>query len=433
MFFSETDLSDFIEENDVKFIRMTFCDTFGNMKNIAIMPRELHRAITDGIPFNATGLLEASHQNLLLKPDTSTLSILPWRPQSGRVVRFFCKLYHMDGTPYEGDLRRNLRETMKSLQNQGYQCEMGTRCEFYLFETDEHGSPTRIPLDIGGYFDIPPLDKGENIRREICFAIEEMGLHPEHSHHESGHGQNEVCFRYTTALKSADNLNTFKSTVKAIAARNGLFASFMPKPLANQPGSGLHVNVSLLRDGKNLFDGAFTPDSEAGHFVAGILAHARELTAFCNPVPNSYARLGANEAPLYVSWSRQNRSQLVRLPSAHGEFCRVELRGPDPAGNPYLVIGLILAAGLDGIEHSLPLPEAVNRNLFHPSAAAGLDSLPRTLREAITVAGQSEFISRELPVALMNKYFEYQTQLCHDAEGAPDTESWERAHSFLII
>ena len=168
----------------------------------------------------------------------------------------------------------------------------------------------------------------------------------------------------------------------------------MPKPLANQPGSGLHVNVSLLRDGKNLFDGAFTPDSEAGHFVAGILAHARELTAFCNPVPNSYARLGANEAPLYVSWSRQNRSQLVRLPSAHG---------------------------------------AVNRNLFHPSAAAGLDSLPRTLREAITVAGQSEFISRELPVALMNKYFEYQTQLCHDAEGAPDTESWERAHSFLII
>ena len=315
----------------------------------------------------------------------------------------------------------------------GLTCNVGCECEFYLFETDENGNPTRIPLDMGGYFDIPPLDKGENIRREICFAIEEMGLHPEHSHHESGHGQNEVCFRYTTALKSADNLNTFKSTVKAIAARNGLFASFMPKPLANQPGSGLHVNISLLRDGKNLFDGDFAPDSEAGYFVAGILAHARELTAFCNPVPNSYARLGANEAPLYVSWSRQNRSQLVRLPSAHGEFCRVELRGPDPAGNPYLVIGLILAAGLDGIERKLPLPEAVNRNLFHPSAAAGLESLPRTLREAITVAGQSEFISAELPVALQNKYFEYQTQLCHDAESAPDTEAWERAHSFLII
>ena len=345
----------------------------------------------------------------------------------------YCDITLPNGKPFEGNCRGYLQSVIKRARAMGLVCNVGCECEFYLFETDEHGSPTRIPLDIGGYFDIPPLDKGENIRREICFAIEEMGLHPEHSHHESGHGQNEVCFRYTTALKSADNLNTFKSTVKAIAARNGLFASFMPKPLANQPGSGLHVNVSLLRDGKNLFDGAFTPDSEAGHFVAGILAHARELTAFCNPVPNSYARLGANEAPLYVSWSRQNRSQLVRLPSAHGEYCRVELRGPDPAGNPYLVIGLILAAGLDGIEHSLPLPEAVNRNLFHPSAAAGLDSLPRTLREAITVAGQSEFISRELPVALMNKYFEYQTQLCHDAEGAPDTESWERAHSFLII
>ena len=345
----------------------------------------------------------------------------------------YCDITLPNGKPFEGNCRGYLQSVVKRARAMGLTCNVGCECEFYLFETDENGNPTRIPLDMGGYFDIPPLDKGENIRREICFAIEEMGLHPEHSHHESGHGQNEVCFRYTTALKSADNLNTFKSTVKAIAARNGLFASFMPKPLANQPGSGLHVNVSLLRDGKNLFDGDFTPDSEAGHFVAGILAHARELTAFCNPVPNSYARLGANEAPLYVSWSRQNRSQLVRLPSAHGEFCRVELRGPDPAGNPYLVIGLILAAGLDGIQRKLPLPEAVNRNLFHPSAAAGLESLPHTLREAITVAGQSEFISAELPVALQNKYFEYQTQLCHDAESAPDTDSWERAHSFLII
>ena len=315
----------------------------------------------------------------------------------------------------------------------GLTCNVGCECEFYLFETDENGNPTHIPLDHGGYFDIPPLDLGENIRREICFAIEEMGLHPEHSHHESGPGQNEVCFLYTAALQSADNLNTFKSTVKAIAARNGLFASFMPKPLADQPGSGLHVNISLVRDGKNLFEGDLRPDSEAGHFVAGILAHARELTAFCNPVPNSYARLGANEAPLYVSWSRQNRSQLVRLPSASGEQCRVELRGPDPAGNPYLVIGLILAAGLDGIQRELPLPEAVNRNLFHPSAAAGLESLPRSLREAITVAGQSEFISQELPIALMNKYFEYQTLLCHDYEAASDVDAWERANGFLII
>ncbi|MFQ9093934.1 MAG: glutamine synthetase beta-grasp domain-containing protein [Ruminococcus sp.] len=231
MFFSETDLSDFIEENDVKFIRMTFCDTFGNMKNIAIMPRELHRAITDGIPFNATGLLEASHQNLLLKPDTSTLSILPWRPQSGRVVRFFCKLYHMDGTPYEGDLRRNLRETMKSLQKQGYQCEMGTRCEFYLFETDMAGKPTRIPCDQGGYLDVAPLDKCENTRREICLSLEEMGLNPTTSCHKHGPGQNEIDFACSNPLTAADNMAHYKTVVKTIAAQNGFYASFMPKPV----------------------------------------------------------------------------------------------------------------------------------------------------------------------------------------------------------
>lgn len=186
--------------------------------------------------------------------------------------------------------------------------------------------------------------------------MEDMGLRPQHSHHESGFGQNEVDFMYSTALKSADNLNTFKSTVKAIADRNGLFASFMPKPMQDQAGSGMHVNVSIHRDGKNLFQGDIAPDSEAGHFIAGILAHARELTCFCNPIPNSYTRFGSCEAPKYVSWSRQNRSQLVRLPSATGEFCRLELRSPDPSCNPYLVIGLILAAGLDGIEKRCRCP-----------------------------------------------------------------------------
>ena len=433
---TQQDVLDFVEDNNVKFVRFAFCDIFGTQKNIAVLASDLPKALEDGVCFDGSsiaGFMKVEESDLVLRPDLPTVTILPWRPTEGRVMQFFCDVEKPDGDPFGGNCRGFLREMNRRFRKLGLTCNVGAECEFYLFENDDRGRPTRVPIDFGGYFDVAPLDAGENLRRDICLTMEQMGLAPQHSHHESGHGQNEVCFRYTTALKSADNLNTFKSTVKAIAARNGLFASFMPKPLANQPGSGLHVNVSLLRDGKNLFDGAFTPDSEAGHFVAGILAHARELTAFCNPVPNSYARLGANEAPLYVSWSRQNRSQLVRLPSAHGEYCRVELRGPDPAGNPYLVIGLILAAGLDGIEHSLPLPEAVNRNLFHPSAAAGLDSLPRTLREAITVAGQSEFISRELPVALMNKYFEYQTQLCHDAEGAPDTESWERAHSFLII
>ena len=333
----------------------------------------------------------------------------------------YCDITLPNGKPFEGNCRGYLQSVIKRARAMGLTCNVGCECEFYLFETDENGNPTRIPLDMGGYFDIPPLDKGENIRREICFAIEEMGLHPEHSHHESGHGQNEVCFRYTTALKSADNLNTFKSTVKAIAARNGLFASFMPKPLANQPGSGLHVNISLLRDGKNLFDGDFTPDSEAGHFVAGILAHARGADGLLQPGAELLRAARCQRGPA---------------------LCQLEPPEPQPAGaaaqRPRRVLPRGAARPRPGRQPvschradsgrrsgrhraQAALPEAVNRNLFHPSAAAGLESLPRTLREAITVAGQSEFISAELPVALQNKYFEYQTQLCHDAESAPPT------------
>ena len=433
---TQQDILDFVEDNNVKFVRFAFCDIFGTQKNIAVLAGDLPKALEDGVCFDGSsiaGFMKVEESDLVLRPDLSTVTILPWRPTEGRVMQFFCDVERPDGDPFGGNCRGFLRQMSRRFRKLGLTCNVGAECEFYLFENDDHGRPTRVPIDFGGYFDVAPLDAGENLRRDICLSIEEMGLQPEHSHHESGPGQNEVCFRYAPALKSADNLNTFKSAVKAIAARNGLYASFMPKPLHDQSGNGLHVNMSLVRDGKNLFEGDLTPDSEAGYFVAGILAHARELTAFCNPVPNSYARLGANEAPLYVSWSRQNRSQLVRLPSASGDLCRVELRGPDPAGNPYLVIGLILAAGLDGIANKLPLPEPVNRNLFHPSAAVGLESLPHSLREAITVAAQSDFIAAELPLALQNKYFEYQTQLCHGYENAPDPAVWERTHGFLVI
>ena len=314
------DILNFVEDNDVKFAKLTFCDIFGNQKNLSLFASELPRAFEQGICFDGSsiaGFLNVEESDLVLRPDPDTATVLPWRPAEGRVIRMYCDITLPDGRPFEGNCRGYLQSVVKRAKARGLTCNVGCECEFYLFETDEHGEPTQIPLDRGGYFDIPPLDKGENLRREICFAIEEMGLHPEHSHHESGPGQNEVCFLYADAQRSADNLNTFKSTVKAIAARNGLFASFMPKPLADKPGSGLHVNVSLLRDGKNLFDG-FTADSEAGHFVAGVLAHARELTAFCNPVPNSYARLGANEAPLYISWSRQNRSRQNTCFAARG-------------------------------------------------------------------------------------------------------------------
>lgn len=430
------DILNFIEDNDVKFVKLTFCDIFGNQKNISLFSSELPYAFEHGICFDGSsiaGFMNVEESDLVLWPDPNTASVLPWRPAEGRVMRMYCDITLPNGKPFEGNCRGYLQSVIRRARAMGLTCNVGCECEFYLFETDDAGNPTRVPMDRGGYFDIPPLDKGENIRRDICFAMEDMGLRPLHSHHESGHGQNEVDFMYATALKSADNLNTFKSTVKAIAARSGLYASFMPKPLAGQPGSGMHVNLSLMRDGKNIFEGEMTPGSEAEQFIAGILTHARELTCFCNPIPNSYTRLGANEAPQYVSWSRQNRSQLVRLPSASGQFCRVELRSPDPAGNPYLVIGLILAAGLDGISRKLPLPAPVNRNLFYSAAAEGLESLPHSLREAITVAAQSDFIAQELPIALANKYFEYQTQLCHAFENAADPDAWERENCFLVI
>ena len=296
------DILNFVEDNDVKFVKLTFCDIFGNQKNVSLFASELPRAFEQGISFDGSSILW---------PDPDTATVLPWRPAEGRVMRMYCDITLPNGKPFEGNCRGYLQSVVKRARAMGLTVNVGCECEFYLFETDENGNPTHIPLDHGGYFDIPPLDKGENLRRDICLSIEEMGLQPEHSHHESGPGQNEVCFRYAPALKSADNLNTFKSAVKAIAARNGLYASFMPKPLHDQSGNGLHVNMSLVRDGKNLFEGDLTPDSEAGYFVAGILAHARELTAFCHAQ--------------FLRPAGRQRSPAV---------CELEPPEPQPAGAP---------------------------------------------------------------------------------------------------
>ena len=427
------EISAFVRENDVKFIRLAFCDLFGVQKNISILPSELLRAYHEGIPFDASaiaGFTDVTESDLFLVPELSTLSALPWRPQQGGVIRFYCDIKRPDGSIFESDTRAILKRVMEECREMDYTCRMGTECEFYLFKTDENGAPTSIPLDSGSYCDVAPLDKGENVRREICLCLEEMGITPETSHHEMGSGQNEIDFKTADPLEAAENLLTFQTVVRNISARNGLSACFLPKPLPDQASSGMHVNLTLLRDGQNLF----ASRSEASRqFMAGILHRSAEMTAFLNPIPNSYTRFGSCEAPKYISWSRQNRSQLVRLPSATGQFCRLEMRSPDPAANPYLAIGLILAAGLDGIQKKMTLPAPVNRNLFHKSAAEGLESLPESLREAITVAAQSDFIAGELPVALMNKYFEYQTQLCHAYENAPDPRAWEREHCFLII
>ena len=401
MFFSETDLLEFIEENDVKFIRMTFCDTFGNMKNIAIMPRELHRAITYGIPFNATGLMESSHQNLLLKPDTSTLSTLPWRPQSGRVVRFFCTLHRMDGTPYENDLRQNLRQTMKSIQDQGYQCEMGTRCEFYLYETDMEGKPTRKPCDQGGYLDVAPLDQCENTRREICLSLDEMGLNPTTSCHKQGPGQNEIDFACSNPLTAADNMVHYKTVVKTIAAQNGFYASFMPKPFPDCSGSALKITLTMKKEDQSIF--GTSPDTmlpEGRAFIAGILNRVREFTMFSNPTVNSYERFGLRAAPSSISWSEENRIPLIQLLYSPGRDASIEFRSADAYCNPYITFQMLLSAGMAGIQNQEELSDTMNA----ANDASASRTLPHSLLESIDLARNSAFVHSVLPEALIRDF-----------------------------
>jgi len=403
---------EFVKENDVKFIRLSFCDIFGFQKNIAIMADELESALEDGVSFDAhviRGFRDITQSDLFLFPDPSTLAVLPWRPGTGRVVRFFCDIKTPSRAVFEHDTRMILKEVTARAKMMGYVCKIGAECEFYLFKTDENGEPSINTLDKGTDMDIAPLDKGEDIRREICLTLEEMGVKPECSHHEQGPGQNEIDFKFDDAVASADNLQTFKTVVKAIASRNGLFASFMPKPLLDAPGNGMHVNLSLYQNGKNIFDNIDKGNSKtAGSFIAGILDKTPEITLFLNPIANSYERLGKFEAPRFVSWSHQNRSQLVRIPAAIGKKVRMELRSPDCSLNPYIAFALIISAGLDGIERNLALPPAVDEDLYtaDESITKSLVRLPDTLEQAIKLAEKSAFAKNILGSELFSKYIE---------------------------
>lgn len=399
--YTEQEAIQYIRENDVRFIKLFFTDFYGSIKSISIQPSELDRAFTQGISFDASsvkGFLNVAKSDLFIVPDPSTLCVLPWRPQSGRVVRFFCNIKYADGTPFEVDTRKMLSDLVEKARADGYEFNIGTECEFYLFKCDEKGNPTKEPHDNAGYCDLAPRDKGENVRREICITLEQMGVHPESSHHETGPGQNEVDFRYSGSLNAADNLQTFKIVVKTIAARNGLFASFMPKPLPESAGNGLHINISLYKDGKNLFAGNEMSE-EAKSFIAGILYRTQEITPFLNPIPNSYTRLGAFEAPKYISWSRQNRSQLIRIPAARDDGARIEVRSPDPVGNPYTDIYLLLAAGLEGIQQKRQLPEPKDIDLYNasPEEVKDIPRLPVNLQEAKKYAEKGDFIYKVLP------------------------------------
>ena len=388
MIYTAREVFDFVRQEDVKFIRLAFCDVNGKQKNISITPDELPRAFSDGISFDASaikGFGDEVGSDLLLFPVPTTLNILPWRSSHGNVIRMFCSMKYPDGTQFEKDSRMILQRAVDAAAAKGVSVQFGAEFEFYLFNTDEKGMPTDEPFDRAGYMDVAPEDRGENARREICLTMLEMGIKPESSHHEEGPGQNEIDFRYSDAMTAADNAMNFMTVVKAAAQRNGIYADFSPKPLPGESGNGLHINMSVK-----------TADGEdhTNAFMAGILAHIKEMTAFLNPTEDSYKRLGEKKAPKYITWSPENRSQLIRIPAAKGEYRRIELRSPDPTANPYIAYALLIMAGLDGIERELTAPEAVNVNLYKAdsSVTEPLDRLPASLDEAIAVAEGSDFV-----------------------------------------
>ena len=402
MKYSKEEVIQFVAEEDVKFIRMAFCDIYGKQKNISIMPGELERAFEYGIAIDASaidGFGGEVHSDLFLHPDTSTLCVLPWRPEHGKVVRMFCTVTYPDGTPFEADTRALLRKASEDAEKEGISFAFGSEMEFYLFKCDENGEPTNIPYDNAGYMDVAPEDKGENVRREICLTLERMGINPESSHHEEGPGQNEIDIRYSEPLSAADNAVTFKSVVKTISARNGLCADFSPKPLKDEPGSGLHINVSVTSDdGKDCLE----------HMIAGIMDKIDGITLFLNPCRASYERLGSKKAPGYVSWSRENRSQLIRIPAARNGKERAELRSPDPCANPYIAFALLIYAGLYGIENELPLSESADFNLFSAPCEVlkKYKTLPASFDEAADRMRSAGFASLYLPEELIKAYCE---------------------------
>ena len=399
MKYSKDEVIQYADEEDVKFIRLGFCDIYGRQKNISIMPDELPRAFEHGISFDASaiaGFGDESHSDLLLRPEPESLMPFPWRPEQGRVVHMFSSITYPDGSPFECDSRAVLKKAVAYAKEKGYEFTFGAEHEFYLFLLDENGRQTKEPCDEAGYMDIAPDDKGENVRRDICLTLEKMGIHPESSHHEEGPGQNEIDFRYSDALSAADNSQSFQRVVKTSAGRNGMCADFGPKPLEYFPGNGFHINISVKPFSEKAFSG----------MIAGILANIKAMTLFLNPVKESYLRLGKQKAPRYISWSEENRSQLIRIPAAQGEYHRAELRSPDPAANPYLAFALLIYAAMDGIENGLELQEAANFNLFTATEEelSRFDTLPLSYEEACIEASGSDFIKRHIPSNILTHY-----------------------------
>ena len=435
--YTREDILKMVEEEDVGFIRLQFTDIYGTIKNMAVTVSQLEKALDNRCVFDGSsveGFAELGESDMYLYPDLNTFEIFPWRPQQGKVARMICDVHYPDGRPFELDPRYILKKVVKEAEEMGYTLKASPECEFFLFHTDEDGIPTTITHEQGSSFDVGPLDLGENARRDMVLTLEDMGFNVETSHHELAPAQHEIDFHYDDALSTADNIVTFRMVVKTIAKRHGLHATFMPKPKIETAGSGMHMNLSLWKDGKNIFrdDTDKNGMSQEGYqFMGGILEHIKAITCITNPTVNSYKRfVPGYEAPVYITWSGKSRSPLIRIPAMRGEHTRLELRSPDPSANPYLTLAVLLAAGLDGIKNSIKPMGSIDLNAQKMTdeqrASLHIDMLPQSLPEAVNELEQDSFIKDVLGRELSTKMIDSHKKAYH--EYCMQVTDWEIAN-----
>jgi len=414
--FNKEEVLERAKEYNVKFIRLQFTDVFGSFKNIAITVEELARALEGQIMFDSSvieGFVRNQESDIYFYPDPATFEVFSWRPRDGAVARLICDIYAPDGSPFPGCSRSALKRVVKKGSELGYQVRVGAQIEFFLFQIDDEGKPTTSTHDQAGYCDLAPVDKGENARRDMVLTLEEMGFEISLSHHEIAPGQHEIFIKEDTALAIADKIATFKFVVRTVAQRHGLHASFMPKPIKDLSGSGMHLQQSLWQDGKNVFDDPASPlglSTVMYHYIGGVLEHARPITAVGNPLVNSYKRLLPNDlCPVLVAWSERNRSSMIRVPAQRGDGARIILRSPDPTCNPYLVLAAVMEAGLHGIASKIEPPSPWPEN--YPDSGdlkeiVKKEGLPRNLGEALKALAEDELIKKALGEHIFKRFLE---------------------------
>lgn len=418
--YTKEEIKQIVADENVEFIRVTFTDVFGAIKNVEVPTSQLDKVLNNNLMFDGSsieGFVRINESDMYLYPDLSTFMIFPWATDEhgGKVARLIADIYTADREPFAGDPRYALRKVLAEAKAAGFTSfNVGTEPEFFLFKLDANGNPTTELNDKGGYFDLAPLDMGENVRREIVLTLEKMGFEIEAAHHEVAEGQHEVDFKYASALEAADNIQTFKLVVKTIARKNGYFATFMPKPVAGINGSGMHTNMSLFRDSENAFEDTSDEmglSKTAYNFLGGLLAHATAFTALANPTVNSYKRLTPGfEAPVYVAWSASNRSPMVRVPASRAKSTRLELRSVDPTANPYTTLAAVLAAGLDGIKNELEPLASVDKNIYlmdeTERTKAGITDLPDTLLAAVRELAKDDTVIAAIGTHIADKFIE---------------------------